>query len=138
ARVLADVESFIGREANADGLRNFALGDLFFINQERRCRAPADATALIVELDADDVTSRRERLIGGDAIFVLRLVGQRVGKHRLAVHQEAPNRRNGRRSCPARRWHLPAGSSPRRRPSMTYSRSPVQSPLGCGSFPGNR
>src|SRR5215831_2004210 len=88
ARVLADVEGFIEREANADGLRNFALGDLFFIDQERRGRALADAAALIVELNANDVIARRERLIGGNAIFVLRLVRQRVGKHRLALHEQ--------------------------------------------------
>ena len=48
--VLPDVESFIKRETNTDGLRNSALGDLLFIDQQRCCRALADAAAVIGEL----------------------------------------------------------------------------------------
>jgi hypothetical protein len=42
------------------------LRRLFFVDHQGGRGALADATAVIVELDADDVIARRERSIGKD------------------------------------------------------------------------
>src|SRR5262249_53516857 len=89
--VLSDVEGFIERKANPYRLRNTTLRDLLFVHQQRRGSCFADAAAIVFELDADDVIADRERLIGSNTELVLRLVGIRVGKKRLAIlHQQGP------------------------------------------------
>src|SRR5262249_10195354 len=74
SRVLSHVEGFIEREANPDGPWDTTLRDLLFIDQQRCGCSLADAAAVIVEFDPDDMIARGERLIGGNAELVIRLV----------------------------------------------------------------
>ena len=83
--VLADVKGFIERKTNPYRLRNLSLCDLFFVHQQCRGGTLANATASVLELNADDVIAGRQRLIGNDAILVLRLIGIGVGEFRLAI-----------------------------------------------------
>src|SRR5262249_58091704 len=85
--VLAYVEGFIERKTNSNCLRNTALGDLLFIDQQGRGCSLSDATAVISKFDANDVIAGRKRLIRCDAIFMLRLVWHGIGKERFLVHQ---------------------------------------------------
>src|SRR5262249_48801525 len=91
AGVLPDVEGFIEREANPYGPRDTTLRDLLFIHQQSCGRSLADAAAVIVEFDSDDMIAGRKRLVGGNTQLVTRLFEKRVGEDRLAIlHHQAP------------------------------------------------
>src|SRR5262249_25888510 len=85
SRVLADVEGLVERKANADRVFDPPLRRLFFINEQRGGPGLADAAALILELDADDVVSGREGLAGHASVILPGGVRVGVGELRLAA-----------------------------------------------------
>src|SRR5262245_33373024 len=88
--VSPDVERLVEREANADRLGDLSFRHLLAVDEQGAGRALADAAAVVLEDEADDMLARRYRLVGGDTELVLGLVGKSVGKGRLAVLQEQP------------------------------------------------
>src|SRR5215472_5236675 len=72
--ILSDVEGFIEREANSYRPRDTTLRDLLFIHQQGCGRSLSDTATVIVKFDADDMIAGCERLIGGNAELVIRLV----------------------------------------------------------------
>ena len=86
--VLSDIEGFIEGETDPYRLRNTTLRDLLFVDQQRRGRCFSDAATIVFELDADDMITGRDRLVGRNTELVLRLIRIRVGKERLAIVQQ--------------------------------------------------
>src|SRR5262249_50045318 len=65
SRILSHVEGFIEREANPYRPRDTALRDLLFIDQQRCGRSLADAAAVIIKFDSDDMIAGGGREGGG-------------------------------------------------------------------------
>jgi hypothetical protein len=72
--VLTDIEGFIEREADPDRLRNSGLRNLLLVDQQRRRGRLADPAALVFKLNAENVVTGCQRLIGCGPEFVLGLV----------------------------------------------------------------
>ncbi|WP_456834729.1 MULTISPECIES: hypothetical protein [unclassified Bradyrhizobium] len=67
------------------------MRDLLFVYQQRRDSSFANAAAVVVEFNADDMIAYRKPLIGSNSELVVRLVRKCVGEDRLAVrHQQCP------------------------------------------------
>src|SRR5262249_5646264 len=74
AGVLADIKHLVERETTADRTLDLALGHLLAVHAERVGVALANAPAVVVEVEL----AGRELLNGGDAVLLLRLVGERM------------------------------------------------------------
>src|SRR5262249_42625610 len=87
-RIHPDVHSFIEREADGDGTLDLPPRDLLAVHGERPGPAFAIAAAVVFEVDLESVLAGREFFAGGDAVFMLLLVRERVVELRFAVHQK--------------------------------------------------
>src|SRR5262249_10544362 len=89
--VLADVEGLIERETHRDGLCDSPLCHLLPIDEQGAVSAFPDAASVVLEGEADRVVASRDRLRGGDAELVLRLIGFRISTFGLpAMDQHRP------------------------------------------------
>src|ERR1700733_14472157 len=94
AGILADVERFIGGNAERNGSLDAPFGDLFAVDEQLRCTRLAEAAAVVGEIKDDGVIARRKRVRGRhrvtkDAYGVV-MEDRLSGEHVQAPSVEAP------------------------------------------------